>query len=82
MEMKDLDHVTSLMIACRYGNIESIMCLLSHGADVTETDKDEKTCLMWAVEENRVEAVTVGLFLWLQPLCSTLYASVSRTIMQ
>ena len=37
------------------------MCLLEHGADVTETDKDEKTCLMWAAEENRVDAVTVSL---------------------
>ena len=47
------------MIACRYGHLESITCLLDHGADVTETDKDDKTCLMWAAEENRVEAIIV-----------------------
>ena len=47
------------MMACRYGHIETISCLLKHGANVTETDKDDKTCLMWAAEENRVEAIMV-----------------------
>jgi len=61
VELRDLDNLTPLMVACRYGHVETIMCLLEQGADVTETDKDDKTCLMWAAEENRVEAVTVSL---------------------
>ena len=60
MDLKDKDNLTPLMVACRYGHLETIKCLLEHGADVTETDKDEKTCLMWAAEENRVDAVTVS----------------------
>ena len=59
VEVKDLDGLTPLMIACRYGYLETITCLLKHGADVTETDKEDKTCLMWAVEENRIEAAMV-----------------------
>ena len=59
IELKDLDYLTPLMMACRYGYIETISCLLKHGANVTETDKDDKTCLMWAAEENRVEAIMV-----------------------
>ena len=59
VEVKNVDGLTPLMIACRYGHIETIMYLLEHGADVTETDKEDKTCLMWAVEENRIEAIMV-----------------------
>ena len=59
MELKDADNLTPLMIACRYGHVETIMHLLDYGADVTETDKDEKTCLMWAAEENQTDAISV-----------------------
>ena len=62
VELKDNDYMTPLMIACRFGHYESIMCLLEHGADVTETDKDDKTCLMWAAEENRADSITVSLY--------------------
>ena len=59
VELKDADYFTPLMVACRFGHFETITCLLKHGADVTETDKDDKTCLMWASEENRAEVITV-----------------------
>ena len=52
--------MTPLMISCRYGHVETVTCLLEFGANVAAIDKDDKTCLMYAAEENRTEVVMVG----------------------
>lgn len=58
--MKDNDFLTPLLIASRYGHLETISHLVSHNADITETDKDDKTCIMWAAEEDRSDALAVS----------------------
>ena len=60
IELKDCDFMTPLIIASRYGHLETIDWLLKYGADISETDKDDKTCLMWAAEEDRTEAINVS----------------------
>lgn len=51
--------MTPLMIASRFGNLECISLLIENNADVRQTDKDDKNCLMWAAEEDRVDAIKV-----------------------
>ena len=53
--------MTPLILASRYGHLETINWLLEYNADITETDKDDKNCLMWAAEEDRTDAINVGL---------------------
>ena len=61
IECKTLDLVTPLMIASRFGNLECISLLLASNADVRQTDKDDKNSLMYAAEEDRVDAIKVSL---------------------
>ena len=59
IELKDCDFMTPLILASRYGHLETINWLLEYNADITETDKDDKNCLMWAAEEDRTDAINV-----------------------
>ena len=60
IELKDAESMTPLLVASRNGHLETLSWLLKYKADVTETDKDDKTCLMWAAEEDRTDAIKVG----------------------
>lgn len=60
IEVKDAESMTPLLVASRNGHLETLSWLLKYKADVTETDKDDKTCLMWAAEEDRTDAIKVG----------------------
>jgi len=57
--MKDSDFMSPLLISSRFGHLETLTWLLHYHADVTETDKDDRTCIMWAAEEDRSDALKV-----------------------
>ena len=59
VETKDTDYMTPFLVASRYGHLETLNWLMEYKASVTATDKDDKTCLMWAAEEDRPEAIRV-----------------------
>jgi len=61
VEMRDADYMTPFLVASRYGHLETLSWLLEYKVNVSATDKDDKTCLMWAAEENRPEAIRVRL---------------------
>lgn len=59
LEMKDSDFMSPLLVTAKYGHFESLSHLIKYKADVTETDKDDRTCVMWCAEEDRTDALTV-----------------------
>lgn len=48
-----------MMAAAKEGHTKIVQQLLEGGADLTHTDKDGDTALMYAVYDNRVEVVKV-----------------------
>ena len=64
IDIKDSENSTPLIIAARNGHVETAAILLKNKADINEVDRDEKTCMMWAAEENRVEVIKVGAGNW------------------
>jgi len=61
LERADKDNFTPLLIAASEGHVESLKVLLKLGANVFVTDKDEKTAVFWASQENKSEAITVSV---------------------
>lgn len=50
---------TPLMYAARSANWQAIFCLLNNGADANIPDPNNTTILLWAAEQNNLEAVKV-----------------------
>ena len=69
MEIRDKDSMTPLLVASKNGNLATISWLIDNGADVTATDKDDKSCLMLAVEVKKTQAVQVNT----ENLCTVAY---------
>ena len=51
--------MTPLLTAVRYGNIDIVKLLLDKNANTKDKNREEKTCLMLAAEENNVELIEV-----------------------
>lgn len=62
MEHRDKDNFTALLISASHGHVEAIQCLLEHGADINAMDKDDKTAVYWAAQQNKYDALMVNLF--------------------
>ena len=52
--------MTPLLVASKFGNLDCISLLLEREANVRQTDNEEKTAVMLAAEENRVDSLTVS----------------------
>jgi len=58
--MRDVSYKTPFLIASRHGHLETLSWLLQYNADVAAIDKDDKTCLMLAAEENKPDTIRVS----------------------
>ena len=69
MERHDKDNFTPLLIAACQGHADTIKTLLKRGARMSATDKNEKSAIYWAAEEDNLEAlqvlITVSVTRWL-----------------
>ena len=59
IDKHDKDNFTPLLIAACNGHADTIKTLLGHGADLFAVDKNDKTAIFWAAEEDNVEALQV-----------------------
>ena len=59
IDKHDKDNFTPLLIAACNGHADTIKTLLDHGADLFAVDKNDKTAIFWAAEEDNVEALQV-----------------------
>lgn len=59
IEAKDRDNFTPLLLAACYGHAKTVELLLQRGADSTVEDKNDKTAVFLAAEENKQEALEV-----------------------
>jgi uncharacterized protein len=50
---------TALLRCSRTGNLEAVMSLLAHGADVNAKENTDQTALMWALEERHPDVARV-----------------------
>lgn len=60
VEGKDRDNFTPLLLAACYGHAKAVELLLNHDADIMAEDKNERTALFLAAEEDRVEVLKVS----------------------
>lgn len=60
IEDKDRDNFTPLLLAAVYGHAKTVELLLERGADTSAEDKNDKTAVFLAAEENKLEALEVG----------------------
>ena len=60
MEKADKDNFTSLLIAASNGHVAALKMLIKLGANILVTDKNERTALHWAAQENQPEIIKVG----------------------
>ena len=59
LEKADKDNFTALLIAASSGHVQSLKTLIKLGGNVMVTDKNERTALHWAAEENQPEIMKV-----------------------
>ena len=59
MDRHDKDNFSPLLIAACNGHAETIKTLLRNGAKLFDVDKNDKSALFWAAEEDHVEALEV-----------------------
>ena len=59
IEVKDRDNFTPLLLAACYGHAKAVELLISSGADILAEDKNERTALFLAAEEDRLEVLKV-----------------------
>ena len=58
--MKDRDNFTPLLLAACYGHANAVELLIQSGADIIAEDKNERTALFLAAEEDRLEVLKVN----------------------
>ena len=51
MNRRDRENFTPLLLAASEGKPEAVETLLKHKADVTVTDKSDRSCVFWAAHE-------------------------------
>ena len=56
----DKDGFSPLLIAACNGHAQTVKTLLNKGADILDTDKNDKSALYWAAEEDNVEVMKVS----------------------
>ena len=61
IDKHDKDNFSPLLIAACNGHADTIKALLDQGADLFAVDKNDKTAIFWAAEEDNVEALKVGI---------------------
>lgn len=59
LEKADKDNFTPLLIAASFGHVETLKVLLELGANVFAVDKNEKTAMHWACEEDHLDVLQV-----------------------
>ena len=59
LEKRDRDNYTPLLMAAYSGHAESLDTLLKKGADYEVVDKNDKTAVYLAAEEDKLEALKV-----------------------
>ena len=62
MEYRDKDGYTPLLIAATYGHADTIHILLRRGADYEAVEKNDKTAVYLACEEDNAEALSVSIY--------------------
>lgn len=60
MEYRDKDGYTPLLIAATYGHADTVHLLLRKGADFEAVEKNDKTAIYLACEEDKPEALAVS----------------------
>ena len=58
----DKDGFSPLLIAACKGHAPTVKTLLSKGANILDTDKNDKSALFWAAEEDNVDVMKVSAF--------------------
>ena len=61
IDRHDKDNFTPLLIAACNGHADTIKALLELGARIDDVDKNDKSALYWAAEEDNVVALKVGV---------------------
>lgn len=59
IERLDADNFTPLLLAASAGHAQAVATLLERGADISATDKYDKTAIYWCAQENNVGALEV-----------------------
>lgn len=59
LEKRDRDNYTPLLMAAYSGHAESLDALLKKGADYEAVDKNDKTAVYLAAEEDKLDALKV-----------------------
>jgi len=62
LEYRDKDGYTALLIAATYGHADTIHILLRRGADYEAVEKNDKTAVYLACEEDNAEALSVSIY--------------------
>jgi serine protease inhibitor len=62
LEYRDKDGYTALLIAATYGHADTIHSLLGRGADYEAVEKNDKTAVYLACEEDNAEALSVSIY--------------------
>lgn len=60
LEKRDRDNYTPLLMAAYSGHAESLDALLKKGADYEAVDKNDKTAVYLAAEEDKLDALKVN----------------------
>ena len=59
IERKDEENYTSLLLASVYGHAATVDLLIQKGADTSAVDKNDKTAIFLASEENQLSCLEV-----------------------
>lgn len=59
IEAKDKDNFTPLLLAVCYGHAKAVKLLIDKGADISVEDKNDRTAIYLAAEENKLDVLEV-----------------------